>query len=29
MGMTNIVFPTEAYNKVVVKGGKAKIYPLK
>jgi len=29
MAMTNIVFPTEPYNRLTVKGGKAKIYNLK
>ena len=29
MAMTNIVFPTEPYNRLTVKGGKAKIYSLK
>ncbi len=28
MGMTNIVFPSEPYNKITVKGGKAKIFDL-
>ena len=29
MAMTNIVFPSEPYNRLTVKGGKAKIYNLK
>ena len=29
MAMSNIVFPTEPYSKLTVKGGKAKIYNLK
>ncbi len=29
MAMTNIVFPSEPYNKITVKGGNAKIYGLK
>ena len=29
MAMSNIVFPTEPYSKLMVKGGKAKIYNLK
>lgn len=29
MAMTNIVFPSEPYNHLTVKGGKAKIYDLK
>ena len=29
MVMTNLVFPTEPYNTIKVKGGKAKIYELK
>ena len=29
MAMTNIVFPSEPYTKLTVKGGKAKIYNLK
>ncbi len=29
MSMTNIVFPTEPYNKITVKGGKYKVYALK
>ena len=29
MAMTNIVFPTEPYSRLTVKGGKAKIYNLK
>ena len=28
MAMTNLVFPSEAYNKVTVKGGKATVYQL-
>lgn len=29
MAMTNLVFPTEPYNKINVEGGKYKIYPLR
>lgn len=29
MAMTNLVFPTEPYHKITVKGGKYKIYPLR
>ena len=29
MAMTNLVFPTEAYNDVKVKGGKATVYEIK
>ena len=29
MAMTNIVFPSTPYDKIAVKGGKAKIYPAK
>lgn len=29
MAMTNLVFPTEPYNKLTVKGGKAVIYEIK
>lgn len=29
MAMTNLVFPTEPYNKITVKGGRYKIYPLR
>jgi levanase/fructan beta-fructosidase len=29
MAMTNLVFPTTAYNKVKVKGGKATVYEVK
>ena len=28
MAMTNIVFPSEPYNNITVKGGSAKVYPL-
>ena len=28
LAMTNLVFPTEPYNKLVVKGGKASVYQL-
>ena len=28
MAMTNLVFPSEPYNKITVKGGKATIYSL-
>jgi levanase/fructan beta-fructosidase len=27
--MTNLVFPSEPYNQLKVKGGKAKIYEIK
>jgi levanase/fructan beta-fructosidase len=29
MAMTNTVFPSEPYSRLMVKGGKAKVYPLK
>jgi levanase/fructan beta-fructosidase len=29
MAMTNLVFPSEAYNNIKVKGGKATIYEIK
>ena len=29
MAMTNLVFPSEAYNNIKVKGGKATIYDIK
>ena len=29
MVMTNLVFPSEPYNQLKVKGGKAKIYEIK
>jgi len=29
MAMTNLVFPSEPYNNIKVKGGKATIYEIK
>jgi levanase/fructan beta-fructosidase len=29
MAMTNLVFPSEPYNMIKVKGGKATIYEIK
>ena len=29
MAMTNLVFPSEPYNNIKVKGGKATVYEIK